>query len=118
MNSSSGSKKAKLNPTSIRESLPPSRAVSGLKDLLDDTTLKEDREHYFVRSASDFSYAADRYAGDYFELVECIRFAKLTFCTAFIDPFFSSGVHLALLRCHKCMHAFFCTNTSPPGLLG
>lgn len=43
--------------------------VPGLKDLLDGATLKEDGENYMVRSASDFSYAADRYAGDHFRLV-------------------------------------------------
>jgi hypothetical protein len=43
--------------------------VPGLKDLLDGAILKEDGENYIVRSASDFSYAADRYAGDHFRLV-------------------------------------------------
>jgi flavine halogenase len=43
--------------------------VPGLKDLLDGATLKDDGEDFFVRSASDFSYAADQYAGDHFRLV-------------------------------------------------
>ncbi|KAF7983855.1 hypothetical protein HWV62_18176 [Athelia sp. TMB] len=40
-----------------------------------------------VRSASDFSYQADRYAGDGYRIAGDAG--------AFIDPFFSSGVHLA-----------------------
>ncbi|KAG7442938.1 FAD/NAD-binding domain-containing protein [Guyanagaster necrorhizus] len=42
-----------------------------------------------IHSASDYSYAADRYSGDHFRLIGD--------ASAFIDPFFSSGVHLALL---------------------
>ncbi|KAF8183754.1 hypothetical protein K438DRAFT_1129539 [Mycena galopus ATCC 62051] len=41
-----------------------------------------------VKSASDFSYTASSYAGDHFRLVGD--------ASAFIDPFFSSGVHLAI----------------------
>ncbi|KAF8168995.1 hypothetical protein K438DRAFT_1615682, partial [Mycena galopus ATCC 62051] len=41
-----------------------------------------------VKSASDFSYSASSYAGDHFRLVGD--------ASAFIDPFFSSGVHLAV----------------------
>ncbi|PCH36715.1 FAD/NAD(P)-binding domain-containing protein [Wolfiporia cocos MD-104 SS10] len=41
-----------------------------------------------VRSTSDFSYSADTYAGDGFRVVGDAG--------AFIDPFFSSGVHLAM----------------------
>lgn len=43
--------------------------VPGLEALLEGASLKEDGENYFVRSASDFSYAADRYAGDHFRLI-------------------------------------------------
>ncbi|KAF8525580.1 putative halogenase [Hysterangium stoloniferum] len=39
-----------------------------------------------VRQASDFSYSAGSYAGPYFRIVGD--------ASAFIDPFFSSGVHL------------------------
>ncbi|KAK0205472.1 hypothetical protein DFS33DRAFT_1383378 [Desarmillaria ectypa] len=42
-----------------------------------------------IRSTSDFSYAADKHSGDHFRLIGD--------ASAFIDPFFSSGVHLALL---------------------
>ncbi|KAL4066069.1 hypothetical protein J3A83DRAFT_350187 [Scleroderma citrinum] len=41
-----------------------------------------------VRSASDFSYSADSYAGPSFRIVGD--------SAAFIDPLFSSGVHLAM----------------------
>ncbi|KAL0960651.1 hypothetical protein HGRIS_005680 [Hohenbuehelia grisea] len=56
--------------------------------LLGDGVLIEEEQSTCVRSASDFSYAADCYAGDHFRLVGD--------ASAFIDPFFSSGVHLAL----------------------
>jgi len=42
-----------------------------------------------VRSVTDFSYAASAYAGDHFRLAGD--------ASAFIDPFFSTGVHLAFL---------------------
>ncbi|EMD33059.1 hypothetical protein CERSUDRAFT_108283 [Gelatoporia subvermispora B] len=42
----------------------------------------------FARSASDYSYSADRYAGPGYRIVGDAG--------AFIDPFFSSGVHLAM----------------------
>jgi hypothetical protein len=83
--------------------------VPGLRDLLDGATMKEDNEHYDVRSAADFSYAADKYAGDHYRIIGdasgelfagrcryCPNHARLNI-VAFIDPFFSSGVHLALL---------------------
>ncbi|KAJ2916304.1 hypothetical protein MD484_g4125, partial [Candolleomyces efflorescens] len=41
-----------------------------------------------VKSASDFSYSADSYAGEGYRIVGDAG--------AFIDPFFSSGVHLAM----------------------
>lgn len=41
-----------------------------------------------VRTASDYSYSADEYAGPYFRIVGDAG--------CFIDPYFSSGVHLAL----------------------
>jgi len=63
--------------------------VPSLKKLLEGATLKEDDHSYHVRSAADFSYAADKYAGDHYRIVGD--------ASAFIDPFFSSGVHLALL---------------------
>lgn len=41
-----------------------------------------------IRSASDFSYSASSYGGPGFRLVGD--------ASAFIDPFFSSGIHLAM----------------------
>ncbi|KAF9445368.1 FAD/NAD(P)-binding domain-containing protein [Macrolepiota fuliginosa MF-IS2] len=64
------------------------KLVPTLKKFLENANLKEDADHT-IRSAADFSYAADRYAGDHYRLVGD--------ASAFIDPFFSSGVHLALL---------------------
>ncbi|KAF9484535.1 FAD/NAD(P)-binding domain-containing protein [Pholiota conissans] len=59
----------------------------GLRDLLKNATMKESEEA--VKSASDYSYSASSYAGDHFRLVGD--------AAAFIDPFFSSGCHLAHL---------------------
>lgn len=79
----------------------------GLQELLKNATLKEDTEEP-IKSASDYSYSAASYAGDRYRLVgdaagsifplllpmTCIDSYHET---AFIDPFFSSGVHLAHL---------------------
>lgn len=48
----------------------------------------ENGEAPAARSASDFSYSAEEYAGDGWRIVGDAG--------AFIDPFFSSGVHLAM----------------------
>ncbi|KAJ6482943.1 hypothetical protein C8R47DRAFT_1178119 [Mycena vitilis] len=64
--------------------------VPRLKKLLGDARLRVDASGQIpaVKSASDFSYTATHYAGDHFRLVGD--------ASAFIDPFFSSGVHLAV----------------------
>ncbi|KAG2004322.1 FAD binding domain-containing protein, variant 2 [Coprinopsis cinerea AmutBmut pab1-1] len=41
-----------------------------------------------TRSASDFSYSAKRYSGDHFRIIGD--------AANFVDPFFSSGVHIAM----------------------
>ncbi|KAH8588217.1 non-heme halogenase [Bisporella sp. PMI_857] len=56
---------------------------AGMRDLLAASTLVSD-----VKSASDWSYNAPAYASPY------VRIAGDAGC--FVDPFFSSGVHLAL----------------------
>ena len=43
--------------------------VPGVRNLLDGATMKEDDEYHHVRSASDFSYAADKYAGDHYRII-------------------------------------------------
>lgn len=59
-----------------------------------------------IRSASDFSYSADKYAGDGYRIAgdaggmsvllnTGCHSPTYTLIAAFIDPFFSSGVHLA-----------------------
>ncbi|KAG1886509.1 putative halogenase [Suillus subluteus] len=63
-----------------------SRAPGVLK-LIGKATLRNDGTPEAVKSASDFSYSASSYAGDHFRLAGDSG--------AFIDPFFSSGVHLA-----------------------
>ncbi len=45
------------------------KLVPGLGNLLEGAALKEDDEYYHVRSAADFSYAADRYAVDHYRLI-------------------------------------------------
>ncbi|KAI0040337.1 FAD/NAD-P-binding domain-containing protein [Auriscalpium vulgare] len=54
----------------------------GLGKLLEHATLNED-----IHSGSDWSYSAAAYSGDHFRIIGDAG--------AFIDPFFSSGVHLA-----------------------
>ena len=82
----------------------------GLKKLLGDGRLvdhlaSDDDNRSLVHTASDYSYSADRYAGNGWRIIgdaggqswelayRC--FADLTAILAFIDPFFSSGIHLA-----------------------
>ncbi|KAH8101529.1 FAD/NAD-P-binding domain-containing protein [Cristinia sonorae] len=55
----------------------------GLVELLGDGTLESD-----IKAASDYSYSATSYAGDHYRIAGDAG--------SFIDPFFSSGVHLAL----------------------
>lgn len=44
--------------------------VPGVQNLLDGATMKDDDDEYFhVRSASDFSYAAEKYAGDHYRII-------------------------------------------------
>ncbi|KZT50406.1 FAD/NAD(P)-binding domain-containing protein [Calocera cornea HHB12733] len=59
----------------------------GVRELIGEGVLVEGGEAPTVRAASDFSYTATSYAGDHYRLVGD--------AAAFIDPFFSSGVHLA-----------------------
>ncbi|KZP00962.1 FAD/NAD-binding domain-containing protein [Calocera viscosa TUFC12733] len=59
----------------------------GLMQLMGDAELVDGGMTPAVRAASDFSYTATSYAGDHYRLVGD--------AAAFIDPFFSSGVHLA-----------------------
>lgn len=59
------------------------KLTPGVMDLLEPSTLISD-----IKSASDWSYSANSYASPY------VRIAGDAGC--FIDPFFSSGVHLAL----------------------
>ncbi|KZT41684.1 FAD/NAD(P)-binding domain-containing protein [Sistotremastrum suecicum HHB10207 ss-3] len=63
--------------------------VPGIWGFLDGATMATEAETDgpAVKSATDYSYAATCYSGDHFRLVGD--------AAAFIDPFFSSGVHLA-----------------------
>ncbi|KAI0305155.1 hypothetical protein B0F90DRAFT_1701776 [Multifurca ochricompacta] len=62
----------------------------GVKRLLgpDGVLLRGELESDTVRTASDYSYSASCYAGENFRIIGD--------AAAFIDPFFSSGVHLAM----------------------
>lgn len=62
----------------------------GVKQLLspDGVMLRGESESDTVRTASDYSYSASYYAGENFRIVGDAG--------AFIDPFFSSGIHLAM----------------------
>lgn len=80
--------------------------VPGLIKLLHKATLRDSGKTGAVKSASDYSYSATSYAGDHYRIAgdaggtsRAFRgtnyYLILTNYLAFIDPFFSSGVHLA-----------------------
>ncbi|TFK37701.1 hypothetical protein BDQ12DRAFT_724147 [Crucibulum laeve] len=60
----------------------------GIKALLTKGTLIKDDNGVAIKSASDYSYSATSYSGPNYRVIGDAG--------AFIDPFFSSGVHLAL----------------------
>ncbi|PCH37849.1 FAD/NAD(P)-binding domain-containing protein [Wolfiporia cocos MD-104 SS10] len=83
-------KKAKLNangqkPTLTEHYMEQLEFLPGVKELIGD-------EGKFIpgstKSAADFSYFATRYSGDHFRVIGD--------AANFVDPFFSSGVHIAL----------------------
>lgn len=76
-------KKAMVSPSSLDLYMESIKLVPGIEKLLSEAKLVSD-----VKSASDWSYSASTYASPY------VRIAGDAGC--FIDPFFSSGVHLAL----------------------
>jgi hypothetical protein len=61
--------------------------LPGLRNLLEKATLRNSGLPDSIKSASDFTYSASTYAGD--------RYRIAGDAGAFIDPIFSSGVHLA-----------------------
>ncbi|KAJ7149191.1 putative halogenase [Mycena crocata] len=81
---SSRGKKAGLSGTDANSQhyLNQLKLVPGVKQLLGDAKFVGE-----VRSAGDYSYSASRYAGPNYRIAGDVG--------AFIDPFFSSGVHLA-----------------------
>ena len=86
-----------LYHTTLDTYAPDIKALLGEGELHDGTTIKQ---------ASDFSYNAPRHAGPRYRVVGDAGGSSLSaifhsFCLisiflAFIDPFFSSGVHLAV----------------------
>lgn len=78
------------------------KLAPNISTFLYEATLADGKES--IKLASDFSYSASSYAGDHFRLVGDAAgsslsracFQALTREIAFIDPFFSSGVHLAM----------------------
>ncbi|KAI0684562.1 hypothetical protein BC835DRAFT_1409127 [Cytidiella melzeri] len=64
------------------------KRAPGVIKLLGNARLRVNAGQVSVKTTSDFSYAASNYAGDHYRLAGDAG--------AFIDPFFSSGVHLAL----------------------
>nr|Q0CCX4.2 RecName: Full=Sulochrin halogenase gedL; AltName: Full=Flavin-dependent halogenase gedL; AltName: Full=Geodin synthesis protein L [Aspergillus terreus NIH2624] len=79
-----GKKKAAGSPGSLEMYKLCLQSVPGISGLLEDAEIVSD-----VKMASDWSYSASAYAGPHF------RVAGDAGC--FIDPYFSSGVHLALV---------------------
>ncbi|GKZ25840.1 hypothetical protein AbraIFM66951_002841 [Aspergillus brasiliensis] len=76
-------KKQMESPTTREFFLKHVHDAPGISDLLKTATLVSD-----VKSATDWSYSASRYASPYLRIVGDAG--------CFIDPLFSSGVHLAL----------------------
>ncbi|KIJ58602.1 hypothetical protein HYDPIDRAFT_176510 [Hydnomerulius pinastri MD-312] len=64
------------------------KRAPGVLKLLSRAKLRSKGEKEAVKTAGDFSYSATSYAGDHYRLAGDAG--------AFIDPFFSSGIHLAL----------------------
>ena len=74
--------------------------------MIGDGVLADSSDDPTIRSASDYSYTALSYAGPHYRVVGDAAGGQViaTSClvadsnesTAFIDPYFSSGVHLAL----------------------
>ncbi|KAI0338616.1 FAD/NAD-P-binding domain-containing protein [Trametopsis cervina] len=64
------------------------KRAPGVIKLLGNARLRKTDGAAHVKTTSDFSYAATQYAGDHYRIAGDAG--------AFIDPFFSSGVHLAL----------------------
>ncbi|KAJ5698560.1 hypothetical protein N7462_000565 [Penicillium macrosclerotiorum] len=79
-----GKKKAAGSPNSLDMYKLCLENVPGISSLLDEAEIVSD-----IKMASDWSYSANAYAGPNF------RIAGDAGC--FIDPYFSSGVHLALV---------------------
>lgn len=108
----SNKKKARLNPDGSKMSLTDHyhdqlQYVPGVRELIGDKgTFIEGS----TKSTSDFSYSATRYSGDHFRLIgdaasTCLiylvllRGAHMLIYISFldfVDPFFSSGVHIGM----------------------
>ncbi|KAF8162502.1 hypothetical protein K438DRAFT_2025490 [Mycena galopus ATCC 62051] len=87
---SSNAKKAAVmangkTPTLTEHYLDQLQFVPGVKELIGD---KGSLTPGSVKSAGDFSYSASRYSGNHFRVIGD--------AANFVDPFFSSGVHIAL----------------------
>ncbi len=107
----SNSKKANLSKSSGGSStltmhyLDQLKYVPGVRDLIGDKGYMVEGS---VKSSSDHSYFASNYAGDHYRIVgdaaggwRSLLFGSSSANTrpvyiAFVDPFFSSGVHLAM----------------------
>jgi len=66
-----GRKASSTGKYSVKEHyLDQLQSVPGVQKLLDGATMKDDDDEYsHIRSASDFSYAADKYAGDHYRII-------------------------------------------------
>jgi len=66
-----GRKASSTGKYSVKEHyLDQFQFVPGVQNLLDGATMKDDDDEYsHIRSASDFSYAADKYAGDHYRII-------------------------------------------------
>ncbi|KZT12692.1 FAD/NAD(P)-binding domain-containing protein [Laetiporus sulphureus 93-53] len=88
--SASNVKKAKLNaegkrPTLTEHYLEQLEFLPGIRELIGDQGAMIPDS---TKSAADYSYFASRYSGDHFRVIGD--------AANFVDPFFSSGVHIAM----------------------
>ncbi|KAJ7877968.1 hypothetical protein B0H14DRAFT_1663687 [Mycena olivaceomarginata] len=88
--SASNAKKATMMPDGTKPSLTEHyldqfQFVPGVRELVGDTGTMIPGS---TKSAADYSYWASRYSGDHFRIIGD--------AANFVDPFFSSGVHIAM----------------------
>ncbi|KAF7348015.1 FAD/NAD(P)-binding domain-containing protein [Mycena sanguinolenta] len=85
MHQTASNAKKSTKPTLTDHYLDQLQFVPGVRELIgEEGSMMSDS----IKSAADYSYSATRYAGDHFRIIGD--------AANFVDPFFSSGVHIAI----------------------